>query len=126
MVGDFEFAGMQRAFVAALDLRGAVAAVFGDREPEVVAVEGESAGVKPFAVLDLGVVDDDAGGAVDAVEVALFRLPVDGGDPEDIAFDIDALDVMEIALESDGLQKGDAAARRNMAFSTYSILWQRR
>jgi DNA-binding transcriptional regulator YhcF (GntR family) len=63
--------------------------------------------VKPFAVLDLGVVDDDAGCAVDAVEVALFRFSVDGGDPKDIAFDIDALDVMQIALKGDGLQEGE-------------------
>ena len=105
VVVDWELAEQtEGSFVAQLNDRRAVTAVFGDWEPDIAAVQRETAGMVFIAVLHFDFVDDLARVAVEFEEIAFLLRLVDGGDPERPAFDVYALDMVERALEGDGFE----------------------
>ena len=89
----------------------AFATVFGDWEPEGIGVELQSTGVKHRTGLDLDFAEAFASGEVVFEEVAFAGGAVDGGEPKAGAADVDALDVVGVALKSDSAAEGEGVER---------------
>ena len=95
VIGDGELSfERQGVFIALLNPGAGLAAVFGDGQPDGLARELEASGMVAFAVLHFDRDEALAGLGVKAGEEAFVGSLFHGRDPDELAFDIDALDVV--------------------------------
>ena len=73
--------------------------MFSDGDPDRVAVESNAAGMIAKPVLHLDLLQQLSRRQVESRQITLLRGPIDRRDPQDTAFDVDSLDVMECGLE---------------------------